>query len=92
MLQQDGASIHSAHNVTEYLSPIAGQLMPWPSQSPDLSIIENFWAIIKYRVARKRYSNRVELIEVIRDEWSQIGADPNHKILRALCESMPRRL
>ena len=32
------------------------------------------------------------MIEVIRDEWSQIGADPNHKILRALCESMPRRL
>ena len=92
MLQQDGASIHTAHNVTEYLSPIAAQLMPWPSQSPDLSIIENLWAIIKYRVARKRYSNIVELIEVIRDEWRQIGADPNHKILRALCESMPKRL
>ena len=40
LLVQDNASVHAAKRVVQYLS---GELtvLPWPSKSPDLNIMEN---------------------------------------------------
>lgn len=47
LFQQDGAPAHTAGLTSHYLESRGVEIMhPWPAQSPDLSPIENAWAIL----------------------------------------------
>lgn len=39
--------------------------MSWPSQSPDLSPIENLWRELKRRIGRKIFRNAEELWQYV---------------------------
>ncbi|KAL4509432.1 hypothetical protein ABPG72_018363 [Tetrahymena utriculariae] len=47
ILQQDNAAVHSSKAVKQYLESEGIELLNWPSQSPDMSPIENVWAWVK---------------------------------------------
>ena len=59
-----------------------------PSRSPDLSPIENVWAIVKQKLAGKRFRSHDEVWEATLEAWNSISAAQ----LMKLVESMPRRL
>ena len=49
--QQDGASWHTAHIVDEWFVAKGVTTLPWPSHSPDLNPIENFWSAVDEELA-----------------------------------------
>jgi len=60
-----------------------------PAQSPDLNPIENLWALLKKKVAKRGPTNKNALIKAIHEEWKKI---PEYYDLNQLIQSMPRRL
>jgi len=66
------------------------QHLPWPSQSPDLNIIEPLWAVLETRI-RRRFpppSSLPELEAVLHEEWLQILLT----IIQDLYQSIPSRI
>ena len=50
VFQQDNAAIHKSKAPMKWLEEQNFELMDWPAKSPDLSPIENIWAILKKRL------------------------------------------
>lgn len=69
--QQDGAGPHRPcfQVFSEILS---GRIVKWPAFSPDLSPIEQLWAIIKDRLRGRDFQSADELFQSIRTEWWNI--------------------
>ena len=61
---------------------------PTPAASPDISPIENVWAIVKEKLAGKRFKTKDELWQSLQEAWNSITALQ----LMKLVESMPRRM
>jgi hypothetical protein len=64
--------------------------MTWPSQSPDLNIIENMWHTIKIRLQSQitDVKNRIQLVAKMKEIWTSL---PQHYI-QSLYASIPKRL
>ena len=60
----------------------------WPAQSPDLSVIENVWDVLKEMVALRNPSTVDELWQYCQEEWAKITPQQIVK----LYESMPNRI
>ena len=50
VLQQDNCSVHVLSKTLEFLEGAAIEVLPWPSRSLDLNLIENVWVLICSRV------------------------------------------
>ena len=86
-LMQDGATSHTALGTRNMLTANRVNVMPWPSRSPDLNPLENFWDVLKQRVALRNPQNRNQLLQYIINEWQNI---PQNSI-RNYIMSMPSR-
>jgi hypothetical protein len=62
-------------------------LVKLPSNSPDLSVIENRWAIFKTKVAERDLKDMASLKAVLTEEWNAISQET----IDHLIESKPAR-
>jgi len=87
-MQYDGDKTHGTEECLSYLeSKGIKTLALWPPRSPDLSPIENLWAIVQKRVDTHGPSDEEELWEFVKEVWYGIPM----KEVRALVSSFPRR-
>lgn len=89
IFQQDGASCHRAKSIMDYIE-VKGvnMISDWPPQSPDLSIIENVWALLKRNVEKRNAKTADELWRIIVEEWDKIPLS----YINNLYGSIPGRL
>lgn len=89
-LQQDNAPCHVSVGSRLFLQQQQIQVLDWPPYSPDLSPIENLWAILKQRLHTQALHTRRCLIERCEEIWNQDLTFRQH--CQTLINSMPRRV
>jgi transposase len=84
--QQDGAPCHTAKATVKFIEKIV-PVVKWPANSPDLSVIENLWAILKIKVIERAPKDMASLKAVLIEEWNAIS----QQTIDHLIESTPAR-
>lgn len=90
VLQEDGAPYHRFSGRKLWIEAGDVQVLPWPSQSPDLSPIENLWREMKHRITLKRHkaTSADDFKAVIKEVWEGLDAE----VLMKYTNTMYRRL
>lgn len=87
VFQHDNDPKHKSKVVTDWLKNQNINVLPWPSQSPDLNPIENMWDQVDHKIRHKTYRNVNELLAALREAWRTMDMS----YIQKLIESMPRR-
>ncbi len=87
VFQQDNAPIHKAAIIKEFFEARQWDVFEWPPYSPDLTPIENMWAIFK-KSLQKQVVPRKILVEKFIQLWAEIDAET----VKHLCNCFQGRL
>ena len=81
IFQQDNAACHTSRDSKYAIEVLFGKdYIEWPPNSPDLSPIENVWAIIKEKLEKRSIKNLDDLRENIMDIWAKFPVSLCEKI------------
>ena len=78
---------HTFKVVAKWLKDNKVKVLEWPSQSPDLNLIENMWAELKKNVRARRPTNLTQVIQLCQEDWAKI-----HPYCGRLVEGYLKRL
>lgn len=88
-LYQDNDPKHKSLLCRTWLLYNCSKVIDTPAQSPDLNPIENLWALLKKKVAKREPRSKNDLVRFINEEWRKL---PEYYDINALVSSMSRRL
>lgn len=90
IFQDDNCPAHMSAKAQQWKTENNINCLPWPSQSPDINLIENVWRIIKIRLQRVQHNikTRNDLIETVQQIWMSLT--PGY--IKALYLTLPRRI
>ena len=71
ILQEDNDPKHRSKKTHNWKVKNQIKCLSLPSQSPDLNLIENVWAILKANVNNHKPNSVKELIKIIQKEWKK---------------------
>lgn len=86
--QHDNDPKHKAKSTCHWLQQNKVKVLEWPSQSPDLNIIEPHWGDLKRAVHARQPKNLQELEAFCQKEWAAL---PSEKI-KSLIHKYHKRL
>ena len=74
IFQDDNAPCHPFLRTTTWKTENNLDCLDWPSQSPDINIIENVWRILKIRLKRslETIRNRDDLVREVLRIWESL--------------------
>lgn len=93
-LIEDGVKCHDSAYSRTFKKAKSINKLPWPPYSPDMNLIENVWALLKFKLRKqwrdvdKRPHSKVELIVAAQLAWGEL--DWNR--IYSWFELMPRRI
>jgi transposase len=93
IFQHDNDPKHTAGIVKEWLSNQPFEVIKWPAQSPDLSPIENMWALLKLKLYRdydRPPKGMNEHWERIHETWYKITKEECQKVIGTMPERCKR--
>ena len=92
VFQQDGAGAHKSAATMDFIRERAPEVMEdWPPCSPDLSWIENVWAIMEQRLWRdKEWANSGEFEHALMETWHEVTG--HLELMGKMAASMRTRL
>ena len=71
--QQDGAACHTSQKALKYIDDnFPKKLESWPANSPDLSPIEELWAIVEEKLSKYKINTLPELSKKLVYIWNRI--------------------
>ena len=73
-LQQDNDPKYRSGVAKEFIGEKIPNLLEWPSNSPDLNPIENYWNVLKRRVEKRKPENIDDLEEYMNEEMRKTTA------------------
>lgn len=92
--QQDNAPCHTAKVVNQYMASEGIQLLPWPSNSPDMNPIETVWGVLKEKLRLHSLTSKSDLIGKLLDMCAR--DTEVHALIGETCakviDSMPKRI
>ena len=90
IFQQDGASCHTSHYTSWWMSTHYISVLDWTAQSPDLNPIEHLWDHLDTQIRKKNPPplSQQDLISAIQEEWANIKLET----LQNLILSLPNRV
>jgi len=89
IFQQDNAPPHKTKENISLLENSV-ELLNWPAYSPDANPIENLWALLKRKVAKRSAKTLLELEMAINDVWN--NDEQLNNVCKSLVHSMPDRI
>jgi transposase len=90
IFQEDNAPCHTSKFTTQWKQQHNVPTMTWPSQSPDLNVIENVWRTLKVKLQRRLHEvrNRESLVRLVQEIWTSLSP----AYIQSLYNTIPTRI
>ncbi|KAG2465883.1 TCB1 transposase, partial [Polypterus senegalus] len=84
MIQMDNDPKHTAKTTQEFIKAKKWKIHEWPSQSPDLNLIEHAFHLLKTKLRRERPTNKQQLKAAAVKAWQSIKEEETQHLVMSM--------